>query len=64
MSFKRIFLALMLPVLLVTAYFWLVLHWSYSSGERAGWIQKLSDKGWVCKTWEGELALVSMPGAA
>ena len=42
MSFKRIFLALMLPVLLVTAYFWLVLHWSYSSGERAGWIQKLS----------------------
>ena len=64
MSFKRIFLALMLPLLLVTAYFWLVLHWSYSSGERAGWIQKLSDKGWVCKTWEGELALVSMPGAA
>jgi hypothetical protein len=44
------------------AYTWLVLHWSYSSGERAGYVQKFSDKGWVCKTWEGELAMVSMPG--
>ena len=32
--------------------------------ERAGWLQKLSHKGWICKTWEGELAMVSMPGAA
>ena len=38
--------------------------WSYSSGERAGWVQKLSKKGWVCKTWEGELALVSLPGSS
>ena len=45
-------------------YFWVVLHWSYSTGERAGWLQKLSNKGWICKTWEGELAMVSMPGAA
>jgi len=36
--------------------------WSYSSGERAGWVQKLSSKGWLCKTWEGEMAMVSMPG--
>jgi hypothetical protein len=43
-------------------YFWVVLHWSYSAGERAGWVQKLSRKGWICKTWEGELALVSLPG--
>src|SRR5882724_7223860 len=49
-------------VLLVAGYFWLVLNWSYSAGERAGWVQKLSDKGWVCKTWEGEMAMVSMPG--
>jgi len=21
-------------------------------------------KGWICKTWEGEMAMVSMPGAA
>jgi hypothetical protein len=41
---------------------WLTLHWSYSSGERAGYVQKLSNKGWICKTWEGEMALVSIPG--
>lgn len=40
-----------------------VLSWSYSSGERAGYVQKFSQKGWLCKTWEGELAMVSMPGA-
>jgi hypothetical protein len=40
-----------------------VLHWSYSEGERAGYLQKLSKKGWVCKTWEGEILLSSMPGA-
>ena len=39
-----------------------VLNWSYSRGERAGYVQKFSEKGWVCKTWEGELAMVSMPG--
>jgi hypothetical protein len=51
-------------VLLPAAWFWVAWHWSYSSGERAGWVQKLSHKGWLCKTWEGELSLVSMPGAA
>jgi len=50
-------------VLLVAGYFWVVLSWSYSTGERAGWIQKFSNKGWLCKTWEGEMAMVSMPGA-
>jgi hypothetical protein len=39
-----------------------VLSWNYSSGERAGWVQKFSKKGWICKTWEGEMAMVSMPG--
>jgi hypothetical protein len=47
---------------LFVAYTWLVLNWSYSDGERAGYVQKLSRKGWICKTWEGELALVTMPG--
>jgi len=59
----RIVLALVAVTLLMAGYFWLVLTWNYSTGERAGWIQKLSKKGWVCKTWEGELAMVSMPGA-
>ncbi len=61
--FKRLALPLLILIGLIAAYFAVVLHWSYSSGERAGWVQKLSHKGWVCKTWEGELALVSLPGA-
>ncbi len=50
------------PVLLFALYTWTALSWSYSNGERAGYVQKFSKKGWVCKTWEGELALVSIPG--
>ena len=60
----RFLAALLVIVLLAAAYFWLALQWSYSSGERAGWVQKFSHKGWVCKTWEGELALVSLPGSS
>ena len=48
---------------LVIGYTWLALSWSYSSGERAGYVQKFSQKGWLCKTWEGELAIVSIPGS-
>ena len=51
-----------LPLLGLAAYTWFVLSWSFASGERAGYVQKLSKKGWICKTWEGEMALVSMPG--
>jgi len=51
-------------VVLAAAWIWFMISWSYSSGERAGWIQKFSSKGWICKTWEGELALVTMPGTA
>lgn len=50
-------------VLVLAGYTWVVLNWSYSSGERAGLLQKFSRKGWVCKTWEGELMLTAMPGA-
>jgi hypothetical protein len=60
--FKRIALPLIVIVALAALYFWAAISWSYSIGERAGWVQKLSNKGWVCKTWEGELALVSLPG--
>ncbi|HEV3181437.1 MAG TPA: hypothetical protein VGY90_01355 [Steroidobacteraceae bacterium] len=49
-------------VLVFAAFTWLTLHWSYSDGERAGYLQKFSRKGWVCKTWEGEMALVTLPG--
>ena len=59
----KVLMAIMsLAVLLFIAYTWLVLSWSYSDGERAGYVQKFSHKGFLCKTWEGEMALVSMPG--
>ena len=53
---------LIVPIALFVLYTWTALTWSYSTGERAGYVQKFSKKGWVCKTWEGELALVSIPG--
>ena len=59
---KTITITLVVLVALVAAYFAVVLNWNYSTGERAGWVQKFSRKGWLCKTWEGELALVTMPG--
>jgi hypothetical protein len=60
----RIVVALVVAVALAVAgYFWVVFAWSYSTGERVGWVQKLSKKGWICKTWEGELTMISMPGA-
>lgn len=42
---------------------WITLSYDYSEGERAGYVQKFSNKGWICKTWEGELAMVNLPGA-
>jgi len=60
--FKRVVLPLVLVVALAALYFWAALSWNFSVGDRAGWVQKLSKKGWLCKTWEGELALVSLPG--
>jgi len=53
-----------LPILIVALWMTIALSWSYSKGERAGYIQKFSQKGWVCKTWEGEIAMVNMPGQA
>jgi hypothetical protein len=49
-------------VVISVAYTAFVLWWSYSEGERAGYVQKISKKGWICRTWEGEIAMVSMPG--
>ncbi len=53
---------LLVPIALFALYTWAALTWVYSNGERAGYVQKLSQKGFVCKTYEGELVLVSMPG--
>lgn len=61
--FNLLFTLLVIVLVGLAAYTWLVLNWSYSSGERAGLLQKFSRKGWICKTWEGELMLTAMPGA-
>jgi hypothetical protein len=62
-SFIKWLLSLVLIGLVgISAYTWLMLTWSYGSGERAGYVQKFSKRGYICKTWEGELAMVSMPG--
>ncbi len=54
---------LLAVIALFALYVWFTLSWSYSEGERAGYLQKFSKKGWLCKTWEGEILLSSMPGA-
>jgi len=61
---KSLVIAIVVLAALVAGYFAVVLNWNYSAGERAGWVQKFSRKGWICKTWEGELALVSLPGSS
>ena len=53
-----------LPVLLMALWTATTLSWTYSRGNRAGYLQKISEKGWICKTWEGELQISSIPGSA
>jgi hypothetical protein len=66
-SKSKLFLWLVTPFVLIAAllagYLWIALNWSYSKGERAGYVQKFSQKGWMIKTWEGELTLVAVPGS-
>ncbi len=56
-------LVLIVPALLVAGWIGFTLNYAYSTGDRAGYVQKLSQKGWLCKTWEGELAMANLPGA-
>jgi len=62
--FKSFFIVVLGALALFALYIFIALRWSYSTGERAGFLQKVSNKGWICKTWEGELSLVAIPGAA
>lgn len=59
---KVLVVVVVLAAAALAGFTWLTLHWSYAQGERAGYVQKLSRKGWLCKTWEGEMAMVTMPG--
>lgn len=52
------------PALIFALWAWFSLSWTYSTGDRAGYVQKFSQKGWICKTWEGELSMVNIPGQA
>ena len=64
-SFRMILLLLLaLPFVLGAAWIGITLSYSYSSGERAGYLQKISKRGWLCKTWEGEMQLSAIPGSA
>ncbi len=59
-----ILLALVLiPAVVIALWIWVALGYTYSKGDRAGYLQKISKKGWICKTWEGEIAMTPMPGA-
>jgi hypothetical protein len=49
---------------LIALWIWLTLAWSYSEGERAGIVQKFSRRGWLCKTYEGDLAQYVVVGVA
>ena len=51
------------PILLFVLWASITLNYTYSSGERAGFLQKVSKRGWLCKTWEGEIQLSALPGA-
>lgn len=64
LGLKVIGIVVVVPALLFAAWTEIALHWTYSQGDRAGYVQKFSRKGWLCKTWEGELAMVNIPGSA
>jgi hypothetical protein len=53
-----------IPALVFTIWAGIALSYSYSEGNRVGYVQKLSRRGWLCKTWEGELQLSNIPGSA
>ncbi len=57
-----VLILLLIPGVIIALWIWIALGYTYASGERAGYIQKISKKGWLCKTWEGELAMANLPG--
>ena len=54
----------LVPIVLIILYLLLVLNWSFSDGDRVGYLQKFSHRGWLCKSYEGELAMTTVPGVA
>ena len=62
-AIKGLIVVVVAIVVLVAGYLYAALSWSFSKGDRVGYVQKFSEKGWVCKTWEGELQMQPVPGA-
>jgi hypothetical protein len=60
--FRVVIGGVLLVVVGMALYTLFTLHYSYSKGERVGFVQKLSKRGWICKTNEGDLAMVNMAG--
>ena len=56
-------LVVLIPAVVLSLWAWATLGYSYSSEDRAGYVQKIARRGWLCKTWEGELAMMNQPGA-
>jgi hypothetical protein len=54
----------LIPIVLFIAYLLFVLNWTFSDGDRVGYLQKFSHKGWLCKSYEGEMAMTTVPGVA
>jgi hypothetical protein len=57
-----LFILVLVPAVIIALWIWVTLGYTYATGDRAGYVQKISKKGWVCKTWEGELAMANLPG--
>ena len=57
-----VLLIVVVPAIGIGAWAWAALKFAYSSGDRTGYVQKISNKGWLCKTWEGELTMMTAPG--
>jgi hypothetical protein len=62
-ALTALLLLTLIPVVVIALWIWVALGYTYSNGERAGYLQKISKKGWLCKTWEGEIAMTPLPGA-
>ena len=61
-ALMALFILLVVPAIIIALWIWVTLGYTYASGDRAGYVQKISKKGWICKTWEGELAMANLPG--
>lgn len=61
-ALKILLVILLVPAVVIALWIWISLGYTYATGDRAGYVQKISKKGWICKTWEGELAMANLPG--